>query len=591
MDTVTLGGLLRRADRLFTQAAACDGEGLQDPGSAARHLRRLTHALGRYLDIATLDPDHRDQAMRQQRVALDVAATRLLEATADLDIPAERVPSRGLHALSASADSLWAGADLLAAHAAADPAGNIFSRTDWAKVLRTDTVTAALTEEINHWTDRVAILCERQARLPAVTGTPGAVALAAAGKRLAAAPAAAPGALAGGGDPADGWELLYAIPAAKTPARIPPGDGETVTQLCDGIAVSAARLKGAAFAMQSLPSGRLDSSAPAWRQAATIADATFDIARLGVASALHHPDGPSLHAAAEALGAAQVAWVQVGSGWDVMAAVTGSPVSEAAAEAEDLRLRLGRLVFQDPGWQPGRAASVTAVPTGDAARRWRFREVLNALHRAADALARMAEANLAVIPRAAYAQEFYMPGRALADEYASSRVYVAAPATQITQLVQAYEIAAEESTRAAEILDDLALHHGASTKILALARRALRSDQRRRDSKRGIQPPTHRRVVQSELLRPLAATSAGPPARSAVQGPIEREVRGAGIREPELLSQAAELDRAAARTRRRRASEIAWADAPYDPGAPRLVDRTATPKRAPKAPRAARRLP
>jgi hypothetical protein len=65
--------------------------------------------------------------------------------------------------------------------------------------------------------------------------------------------------------PADGRTLLHAIPANTTPARQSPVDSESVPELCDGIMVSAERLRQLARAFTGQARWSPDATSLSWR--------------------------------------------------------------------------------------------------------------------------------------------------------------------------------------------------------------------------------------------------------------------------------------------------------------------------------------
>jgi hypothetical protein len=130
-------------------------------------------------------------------------------------------------------------------------------------------------------------------------------------------------------------------------------------------------------------------------------------------------------------------------------------------DAEDLMLRVCRLVFQDPQWTPGRGGQASPSLIGEST------EALSALHRAADALARMAAADLATIHSFANARRFYVP------VHDGDRAYATAPDGYVDGLIGAYQAAADGADRAAEVLGELVVRRNGPSKPLAIAKKAL----------------------------------------------------------------------------------------------------------------------
>ncbi|HEX6522591.1 MAG TPA: hypothetical protein VF070_21670 [Streptosporangiaceae bacterium] len=127
----------------------------------------------------------------------------------------------------------------------------------------------------------------------------------------------------------------------------------------------------------------------------------------------------------------------------------------------------------DPMWTPSRGhraqlrdpAVLAADPTG-------YRLALAAVHQAADALARMAAADLAAITTVGSANRFYMPETVLWSPHPSARDYSTAPRDRVMLLRDVYQVIVSTSRRATRALDDLALDSGAPSRIVALARKA-----------------------------------------------------------------------------------------------------------------------
>ncbi len=158
--------------------------------------------------------------------------------------------------LAAAATQLTAGRDLLHTHLAPDPDGAMRGRSEWAPVVTSLPVTRALTNEIARWSRQLAPFTAwlaglGDAVLPAAHARPGISAavydgLASASQWLQVAGTAVLPALHADPVRAADTDLLRAIPSAMVPRRLRPGPAEeSVTELCDGITISAARLRAA----------------------------------------------------------------------------------------------------------------------------------------------------------------------------------------------------------------------------------------------------------------------------------------------------------------------------------------------------------
>lgn len=240
-------------------------------------LHRLAAALARYLSDLPDEPSPVTDAERgvlsritTARLALGRAAQILAHAAAglaDADADAgETHPVVG-H-LSAAADQLTAGRDLLQTHFAQDPSGMRTGNSYWAPVITSGPVTAALLAELATYAQNLASWTAQQSRRSRVSpGAPTSVQLALRsaepGLRLAgtAIQAAQPG-----GHPLAARSLLDAIPVNAPPPRQPPGTGESVHELCERIPVTAERLRYAAFTFATRAHWSPAAASASWRR-------------------------------------------------------------------------------------------------------------------------------------------------------------------------------------------------------------------------------------------------------------------------------------------------------------------------------------
>jgi hypothetical protein len=158
--------------------------------------------------------------------------------------------------------------------------------------------------------------------------------------------------------------------------------------------------------------------------------------------------------------------------WQIVSTDAQFPSSPAVTEASSIVLRLGRLVHRDPAWAPVRGHRAAARdPAGLAPDLPAFAGVLGAVHEAADAVARMARADLAGISTAAGAGRLYIDSRVIGDDRVAAR-YIQAPGDRVHLLRNAYFLCADASLRAATALDRLASGLGMPGKSLAIRRAA-----------------------------------------------------------------------------------------------------------------------
>ena len=171
-------------------------------------------------------------------------------------------------------------------------------------------------------------------------------------------------------------ELMRAIPVSLPPVRQPPQEVETVGELARGVAVSAARLRMVAQAGAEDAAWSTAMTAESWRWTATGAAVICNLSELMLRSLA---DSPGLAAgtpgttaqvsdAGEAVAKASASWREVAARWNLMTTETNGLTASGIADTGDLILRLGRLVFSDPGWRPVRARRAPLRDLADLAR-------------------------------------------------------------------------------------------------------------------------------------------------------------------------------------------------------------------------------
>jgi hypothetical protein len=605
MTAVTLGDFLRLANQQFEMAAAGRGRGLTDATGSVHHVRRIVIALSRCFDgCGITEEGQEDRVAIELRRAFTTARAHLEAAEANLGILTSVRPTPRLRILAGAADSLTAGADLIETHTALNAGGRRGDRSEWARVLRSAPVHGALVAETTHWAEQLAVMCSELSGRRALRNRYGCGCLAAAAKCLSEASVTATA--VGSEERENWWKLLAGVPMAAPPQRREPVMGESIQELCDGITCSATRLRALAFMMPDSARWAPDISAPAWRRAAQFATSSSQVVKFAVEGAAAGGDA-SWRVVDLALDAARDSWQQATGVWQVVATDTTTSVSAITIEAEDLLLRMCRLVFQDPEWTTGRTPRLPSRVLAGPRDQSEFGEVLSTLHQAADALAQLAIADRDLIDRFGHQQRLYIQNRILDDEYERSRWhrYLQAPADRVALAVDAYRMAAAESVRAAEVLDELVLRHAAPSTPLALARKAVPRAAGTADldpadvtnrlrfldrPKYGRGVPTSQidseavvrayrdeeftlqecaskfttsasnieKILQASDVprRPSGSRRTGGnvvasplPAVRPEPGPVEKEARAAGISDPMVLARAAQMDQTIARAR------------------------------------------
>jgi hypothetical protein len=607
-----LGDCLSVAERFFT-AAEAGGPPVRDHAEFAIQTRRLVTVLGRYLDTVTgpgagQAPAAWQQAAAGLRTELRAAGSYLDRVLPPADhllwsaeVPADPAVARYARAV----DALAAGNDLLRTHTAPGATGTAVPRSDWAQILATEPVAAGLTAEIVRWAARAGRMIDRLARASDLPKP----ALAAARGRLDVAARAGRGRWAAGAR----RDLLHGIPAALSPERIIPAGVESDADLCAGIAVSAQRLRMAAFTIAREPGSSPALSGPAWRRTSHASAIICDLAVQVLRSLACHPGAVEwrqehLREAASSFTTAREAWRHATRMWQFITTDTTSPASRTTADLTDLVLRLGRLASGDPGWTPASARKAPRAPDSMGPRI--LAPALGAVHEAADAVTRMACADLTALGAVGRAGRLYMPAK-IFEKTQSRHPYVAAPGDRVNILKNAFYLGADTTWRAASALDGPVMKANAPSRMLAMIRAVLPETDHVMDPETGfvvdpdlfarqtavltrpwkawgrrrehIEPGTiinayereklslkecgERFSVSADLVEgiliehghPIRKRGARPRARSTPpvpppdppsevdrNAPVYRQLRTLGINDPGLLDRAAMIDRAAA---------------------------------------------
>ena len=169
-------------------------------------------------------------------------------------------------------------------------------------------------------------------------------------------------------------------------------------------------------------------------------------------------------------------------------------------------------------------------------------EVLAAVHRAADTLARVAAAEVDAVGTAIGAWRLYAPTRTLPEYVDVPYRYGPATSADTVALIEAYRAAADATTRAVAALDAVAIGLNAPSQLLAAARAATRQ---------GRAPHVTYDADLSAAHRQRADPATGPssgkdPPPALPPGPVEQAVRDLGTKaDPGLLLRAHAIDMAA----------------------------------------------
>lgn len=563
-----LGDFLGAASE-HLEAAVVVGDGqLADLPGVARGLHRLVAVMSHCLDdLAPCDEVEAstwgdlhawERVIIDAGEALRIAADCLRRGAAAQGSQAAVTASWRERHLADAAVSLAAGRDLLHTHRAPDPDGFFQDRSEWGPVVTSLPVTRALANDITWWSWRLAPFTAwlaGSASSYALPHTPDQAVSAAmrdelvsAGQWLQAARTAVRPALDADPVRATDTELLRAIPGSGVPERHPPGSaGESVAELCDGIAVSAARLRAMMRGTPERASWSPLITSGGWQWMAQAAAVTSHLSELALrsladrAGQLPAPPatGVQLESAAGALAGMRTAWQHVGAMWSTLITETRLLQTPAMTEASDLVLRIGRLVWDNPRWTPARAdrgprRAPAALAPGSAA----VSAVLAAAHQAVDALAHVAMTDIATLKAADRAGRLYVSTRSLSGDDIP-RPYVIAPVSRYRAMRDAYRAALDASIEAAQQLDVIALAARAPSMTLALARAAV-----------PVQAHRRIRLDPGRLDDPQPASPAffrNSRAYTRKAGSLERAMADRRISDPVILLRATAIDNAARR--------------------------------------------
>ncbi|HEY5984757.1 MAG TPA: hypothetical protein VIV12_00035, partial [Streptosporangiaceae bacterium] len=297
------------------------------------------------------------RAAVRMRVAVSVLNDR--EENGDYDHPA-------VAHLTAAADCLATGHDLLQTHFSLGPFGSRHGNSRWAPVITSTTVNHALTAHMGAYADRIAPWAIRLTGAhPPDVGLPlqARIAVGTACQRLRAAAAASWAASRYQPAIGDAHALLRVIPLNTAPPRHSPSNGETLPGLWRGTITTAERLRHLTRSFASRPHQPGTFTAAARQRIAQGAAITGHCSELilrtltepGANQLSNAPDAmAALARAADATHTAWSAWRAVAHAWDSFTTGVSKSLTPAATEIDDLVLWVGRLAHRDPAWTPAR---------------------------------------------------------------------------------------------------------------------------------------------------------------------------------------------------------------------------------------------
>jgi hypothetical protein len=459
-----------------------------DRQGVVHELGRIFSAVARFLAwpaadgqvevIAGTRGSRADRAAAGLQEAVRQAGARIEAARGDLGRPGEcSDPVAGQ--LAAAADALNAGCDLIGTHFWTRLDNVSEARSSWARLIASEPVTAALRAEMARWAVRAGPWVDwLTSQAPDYARTE----LTVARHWLTAADTLVPPDGIAATEVAMGQQLLYDMPSASPPGRRIPTWDESLAELCEGITISADRLRAIILTPCRQDYSVTSVTGPSWFHAAQAAAVVSDLAiwELGtLAGRAAHVDRPGvydrcLRDAADAFAEPRAAWRMASRLWRYVTTGPQGPTSAVTAELDDLVLRMGRLASGNPRWTPVRGDRAPAhdpgsrEPGSDELAR-----VVAAVHHAADALAWMASADLETTTAFGNRGHLYMSNRFLESPYASMTAYIGLPDDRLVMLYDTYRNVVNASQRAARTLDDIAIATDAPSRTIGYARRLL----------------------------------------------------------------------------------------------------------------------
>jgi hypothetical protein len=441
--------------------------------------------------------------------------------------------------LAAAADHLGAGRDLLQTHFRRDADGAPSGTSYWAPAIISGQVTAALLTELAGYLQQLALWTSMQSRAGSHLSNGGMSSPRLALRNvqpLLELAAAALRATQQARYPAPDRELLDAIPANISPPRQSPSPGEPVRQLCQRIFLTAERLCHATFSDAARDRWSPTATSTSWRRDALASAITTHssglllsaLAERAMQLELEPRLQGGLHVAAEAMVHVWTSWRDVASRWDIV--TTGVPpragVAHVTADVADLALFTGQLAYGNSSWTPARRhSSPPRRPADLAPARADILAVLGAVHHAANAIQRTAEADHQAALAAADDARLYVPTRLLPDKYDIPQPYTPAPAPATDAVLDAYSIAIQAATHVTATLDDLATMTHAPSHLLAEARQVT-----------SLVLPGRRHQTSSSVLSRNGIVPA--------PGRTEQTLHRLQLTDPALLLRAAVIDQA-----------------------------------------------
>jgi hypothetical protein len=445
--------------------------------------------------------------------------------------------------------SLVTGRDLLRTHFAMRSRGAPQPRSEWGVVITSAQVTRALLEEIAWLARHSAQYSANVALLP----SPGTSVGAAERRRLSAACQwlwilDASVQTASQREPVtdSDRELLRAIPVNAIPRRPAVTGGEPVTVVWEALASTAERVRYLAWASAHDASRPTGVTAVSLRQVAEASTVTSHHCHLLLNTLAARSVQAGLTEVSEQLSAAVGAAVDARQAWlraaHAVRQVTSGALDDQpalASEAQELALWTGRLVYEDPAWTlasgPG---SAVRAPESLVPDRGGLPVAVAAVHQACHTLSLLSQTEQERIRAASRAGCILVPTQSLPDTYDIPRPFARAPAERVDLLLDRYADswrASREATTGAELAAETIR---APSRVLAAARRAAKAT------------PSDPSADRTDAISRRTGPSGGRPSSPvpvSPPGPVGQALHRLGVTRPDLLSRAADIDRAGER--------------------------------------------
>lgn len=450
----------------------------------AGHLSDLT-TVGASAVAPVAAPDRPEtvvQSVPDLQAALAEAAGRLQQAAAGLNGDLTAYPHPVAGHISAAANQLAAGRDLLQTHFVIDQYGRRTGNSYLAPVIGSPPVTTALLIEIASmaqqlapWTAGLAVTSPMTPGMPAVGG----LALHAASSSLWLTSTAIFAGQQGRHPAAEARRILSVIPAHAIQPRIPLDD-ETVPVLCRRTVRTAGRLRYLTWDFARQARWSPAATPLSWRRdaymSALIGHSAETILRQLATRTPYLGVDPEVQdrllEAATAMRRAWPAYRALACGWDMFKTGLhpGPYISPVTSELADLVLRTGRIAYADSQWTPTTITSTPREPSVLANNSADLRAIVTALHHAADAIAHITAEDLNAMRTAAADARLYVPSRMAPENDGPPRRFTIAPLERTQAIISSGATAAAASYSAAEAMDRLAEAIQAPTTLLAASR-------------------------------------------------------------------------------------------------------------------------